>query len=95
MNVIAALCAVERIYSNGVKAVGPLDLEIRDGEFVSLLGPSGCGKSTALRIIAGTLSVGTIGNGGVAGERRTVGAARQRPTADPWLRRARRLPCMS
>src|SRR6202023_3825293 len=30
-----------------------LDLDIREGEFPSLLGPSGCGKSTALRIIAG------------------------------------------
>ena len=30
-----------------------LDLEIRDGEFLTLVGPSGCGKSTLLRIIAG------------------------------------------
>lgn len=30
-----------------------IDLEIRDGELVSLLGPSGCGKSTFLRILAG------------------------------------------
>ncbi len=30
-----------------------IDLEIRDGEFVSFLGPSGCGKSTLLRCIAG------------------------------------------
>ena len=30
-----------------------LDLDIRDGEFVSFLGPSGCGKSTLLRCIAG------------------------------------------
>ena len=34
-------------------AVHPLDLVIRDGEFVTLLGPSGCGKTTLLRIIAG------------------------------------------
>lgn len=30
-----------------------IDLEIRHGEFISLLGPSGCGKTTLLRIIAG------------------------------------------
>jgi spermidine/putrescine transport system ATP-binding protein len=36
-----------------VIAVDALDLEIRDGEFFSLLGPSGCGKTTTLRMIAG------------------------------------------
>ena len=30
-----------------------IDLDIRDGEFISLVGPSGCGKSTLLRIVAG------------------------------------------
>ena len=30
-----------------------IDLDIAEGEFVSLVGPSGCGKSTLLRIIAG------------------------------------------
>jgi ABC-type Fe3+/spermidine/putrescine transport system ATPase subunit len=36
-----------------VVAVDALDLEIRHGEFLSLLGPSGCGKTTTLRLIAG------------------------------------------
>ncbi|MEZ5852748.1 MAG: ABC transporter ATP-binding protein [Hyphomicrobiaceae bacterium] len=35
------------------KAVDNVDLEIADGEFLSLLGPSGCGKTTTLRMIAG------------------------------------------
>ena len=43
-----------------------LDLEIRDGEFLTLVGPSGCGKSTLLRIIAGleTQSAGDVLIGG-------------------------------
>jgi len=36
-----------------VRAVDDVDLEIRDGEFFSLLGPSGSGKTTCLRMIAG------------------------------------------
>ncbi|WKZ48777.1 MAG: ABC transporter ATP-binding protein [Anaerolineales bacterium] len=36
-----------------VKAVNRADLEIRDGEFFSMLGPSGSGKTTCLRMIAG------------------------------------------
>jgi spermidine/putrescine transport system ATP-binding protein len=37
----------------GVKAVNEVNLEIRRGEFFSLLGPSGCGKTTLLRMLAG------------------------------------------
>jgi len=33
--------------------VNNLDLQIRDGEFLTILGPSGCGKTTTLRMIAG------------------------------------------
>ncbi|NDR57362.1 ABC transporter ATP-binding protein [Aliiruegeria sabulilitoris] len=36
-----------------VNVIPPLDLEIKDGEFVVFVGPSGCGKSTLLRLIAG------------------------------------------
>jgi spermidine/putrescine transport system ATP-binding protein len=36
-----------------VEAVRELTLEVREGEFFSLLGPSGCGKTTTLRLIAG------------------------------------------
>jgi len=39
--------------SHQLKALGGVNLEIQDGEFVCLVGPSGCGKSTFLRIVAG------------------------------------------
>ena len=38
---------------DGEQVLGGLNLNISDGEFVTLLGPSGCGKTTTLRIIAG------------------------------------------
>jgi len=47
------LRGVTKVYDSGVMALGPLDLDVGKGEFVSLLGASGCGKSTALRLIAG------------------------------------------
>ncbi|GAB3960594.1 ABC transporter ATP-binding protein [Actinoallomurus acanthiterrae] len=47
------LSHVVKAYTNEVKAVDDLNLEIQDGEFMVLVGPSGCGKSTALRMIAG------------------------------------------
>ena len=43
---------VEKRYGD-VVAVAGLDLEVRDGEFFSMLGPSGSGKTTTLRMIAG------------------------------------------
>ena len=50
---LVALRDVGKDFPNGTRALAGLNLEVRPGEFVSLLGPSGCGKSTALRIIAG------------------------------------------
>src|SRR4051812_24476243 len=38
---------------DGVIAVDGIDLEIKPGEFFTLLGPSGCGKTTTLRMLAG------------------------------------------
>lgn len=39
--------------NGGVQALETINLEINEGEFISLLGPSGCGKSTMLSIVAG------------------------------------------
>lgn len=44
---------VSKVYANETVAVKPLDLSIKDKEFLVFVGPSGCGKSTTLRMIAG------------------------------------------
>jgi NitT/TauT family transport system ATP-binding protein len=47
--------SAEKTYPNGTLALNPVELTVREGEFVTLLGPSGCGKSTLLKMIAGLL----------------------------------------
>jgi NitT/TauT family transport system ATP-binding protein len=83
------LRAVTKVYDNGVAALGPLDLDVAKGEFVSLLGPSGCGKSTALRLIAGlgAPSAGTVivsRRATRADGRHPIGFVFQEPTLMPW-----------
>jgi spermidine/putrescine transport system ATP-binding protein len=51
-NVAVRLVDVVKKFGEMV-AVDHIDLEVRDGEFFSLLGPSGCGKTTTLRMIGG------------------------------------------
>ncbi len=83
---VVALKGVGKIFDNGVAALAGLDLDVREGEFLTLLGPSGCGKSTALRMIAG-LSTPTSGalvwRDGASPE---VGFVFQEPTLMPWAR---------
>jgi NitT/TauT family transport system ATP-binding protein len=85
--VAVSLRGVTKTYDSGVVALGPIDLEVRKSEFVSLLGPSGCGKSTALRLIAG-LSAPTSGAVRVAHHSaqagRSIGFVFQEPTLMPW-----------
>ena len=81
---IVSLRDVDKTFDSGTMALEHLSLDVRAGEFVSLLGPSGCGKSTALRIIAG-LSQATAGtvaapNSGPG----QVGFVFQEPTLMPW-----------
>ena len=85
---VVALRGVGKLFGTGTRALDGLDLEVRAGEFLSLLGPSGCGKSTALRIIAGLSepSHGTVAwtVGVEAGRRRSIGFVFQEPTLMPW-----------
>ena len=81
--ILATLRRIEREFGNGIKALGPFDLEIRQGEFVSLLGPSGCGKSTALKIIAGLLNP-TAGDIVWTAAKPRVGFVFQEATLMPW-----------
>ncbi len=61
-----------------VVAVDALDLQIRDGEFFSLLGPSGCGKTTTLRMVAG-LEYPTEGSIQIYGEEMGLRPPNKRP----------------
>jgi putative spermidine/putrescine transport system ATP-binding protein len=62
MSAAIEIAGVSKVYDGGVRAVDAVAMEIRQGEFFSLLGPSGCGKTTTLRMIAGfdTPSIGAI-----------------------------------
>jgi NitT/TauT family transport system ATP-binding protein len=48
---VVEIGGVSKAFRTGVTALQDIALEIKAGEFVSLIGPSGCGKSTLLRIV--------------------------------------------
>ena len=70
-------------------ALSSISLEMKSGEFISLVGTSGCGKSTILRLIAGliTPTVGTlsVNDKEITGPAPDRGMVFQRPTLFPWL----------
>ncbi|MCP4228309.1 MAG: ABC transporter ATP-binding protein [Actinomycetia bacterium] len=72
------------------QAVAGLDLEVKAGEFVSIIGPSGCGKSTLLRLVGGLITAdrGELlvhGSSPVEGRRaKRFGFVPQSPALLPW-----------
>lgn len=68
-------------FPDGTEAVRSVDLDVRRGEFVSLIGPSGCGKSTLLRIASGLLEPT---NGELTCDQKDIGYVFQDPTLLPW-----------
>ncbi len=83
---VVRLRNIGKTFSNGTIALAGLDLNVREGEFLSLLGPSGCGKSTVLRIIAGLAqpSTGVINWTTANHERPELGFVFQESTLMPW-----------
>ena len=71
-----------------VVAVDGVDLDVLDGEFITLLGPSGSGKTTVLRMIAG-FELPTAGTVELAGRRRHPAARRSSATSTPSSRTTR------
>jgi NitT/TauT family transport system ATP-binding protein len=83
--------AVSKEYRGGEKetvALSGMDLDVLDGEFLSLLGPSGCGKSTVLNIMGGLLNptAGKVIFDGkpLSGPSRDVGMMFQQAVMFPW-----------
>lgn len=71
-----------------ITALERIDLDIRKGEFVTIVGPSGCGKSTLLNILSGLMptSEGEVHFNGtrIAGVDRRVGYITQSDNLYPW-----------
>ena len=73
-----SLQKVCKSFGRGAPALSDIDLDIGEGEFVSLLGPSGCGKTTTLRVIAG-FEAPSSGRVILAGQDITLLPANRRP----------------
>ena len=78
-------------YANGTLALAGVDLDVHEGEFLSLLGPSGCGKSTMLKLIS-ALSAPSTGSidwpnsayDATGDPRPALSFVFQEPTLMPW-----------
>lgn len=89
-NLRKAFTCDDRNGSPHLDVLGGIDLDIREGEFVSFFGPNGCGKTTFLSIVGGLMEQdsGTVLVSGQAPEETRVGFIFQnyRESLYPWLR---------
>src|SRR3954454_9872989 len=84
--------SVTKRFGDDVVAVDSVDLDVYQGEFLSLLGPSGCGKTTSLRMIAGfeqptsgSIQIGGVDAVGVPPYRRDVNTGFQQYALFPHM----------
>ncbi|MFQ5911984.1 MAG: ABC transporter ATP-binding protein [Nitrospinota bacterium] len=82
---------VQKIYKtrrDEIEAIRSVSMDVRQGEFVTIVGPSGCGKSTLLMAVGGLLPATAgkifIDEGDVTGPRRDTGVVFQSPVLMPW-----------
>jgi NitT/TauT family transport system ATP-binding protein len=80
---LVRLEGVNKTFKNGTTALAGVNLDVRRGEFLSLLGPSGCGKSTILRLLAG-LTLPSAGEIRWREPNHELGFVFQEPTLMPW-----------
>jgi NitT/TauT family transport system ATP-binding protein len=85
--------SAEKVFSNGTRGLAPINLNVAEGEFLTLIGPSGCGKSTLLKLIANLIEPsdgrllwwrGDFTRVGQEGRR--FAFVFQEPTLMPWAR---------
>jgi NitT/TauT family transport system ATP-binding protein len=87
---VVQISNVSKQFKGGTTALQDIDLEIEQGEFISLIGPSGCGKSTLLRIVGDlvTPTSGTVTVNGKPARRarldRDYGMVFQAPVLFDW-----------
>jgi len=90
---VATLAGVTRVYNlaggKHLHALGPIDLDLYEGEFFSVVGPSGCGKSTLLDVLSGlnppSEGRATFEGKPIKGVPNGVGVVFQEDASFPWL----------
>jgi NitT/TauT family transport system ATP-binding protein len=88
---VIEVLSAEKVFADGTRALQPVDLTLRAGDFMTLIGPSGCGKSTLLGMMSnllqpseGRLSWWRGGPEKIGAKGRQIGIVFQDPTLMPW-----------
>lgn len=91
MNPVLRLDNVAKTFvtpNGSVRALEPVSLDIRQGEFISIIGPSGCGKSTLMNIVGGLLEdydgAVQVDGAPVRGCHKEIGMVFQEESTFPW-----------